>query len=406
MDKNVNPVWRLTLPDDWSPEGFWCVQIAIPADQQYMDALTAVLGLLTIQKTWARDDTRTGARIVAKVWRDALYTSPFQVSTNCFIVPVPPIPDQDAANDAAAAIITLFYRHVVHSLNVCATTQALCNGCVDSLMGELGPYGAGDAVRAALSQLCTGLNQLTPSQREEYETDCRFIAMYDDIRNQIASNPENWLNMLSDWLIGLIGDFSDAILDDLNWLGGAFGGHGISGFIDSLGGIPPGGGAGFGSTCPWTIRYQFGSDEQGWTMHPVDFNPEGEYLTSSHWGPTDGQYANTKWARQLNIHYDTGGNVEVTAIRVHYYMLRGVPDGIPDDFPFVYVARSYSGGGGTRYEVTVDGYGDLEVPGTFTQDGFYCAANCNIRLNEDPTLSGAVQILWYEVDGIGRMPNT
>ena len=168
--------WRWPLPDDWEPDGLWCVCITIPADQQYFDRLTGALGLLTISKSWFPDATRQGPKTVAETWEHALYLNPFDLDMDCITIPNPITTDPAAAADQAAALITLFYQHIVSELNACAGTVESCSGCVDSIMTELSAYGATDGVRGALSRLCADLNA-DPSHRADYETDCPYVPL-------------------------------------------------------------------------------------------------------------------------------------------------------------------------------------------------------------------------------------
>lgn len=79
MANDVARHWRLSLPADRSPGGYWCVTFAIPAGDDYVTSLAAALGELTLTKTWERDPTRTGALEVAHTWERALYLRPMQV---------------------------------------------------------------------------------------------------------------------------------------------------------------------------------------------------------------------------------------------------------------------------------------------------------------------------------------
>lgn len=276
MANNADRIWHLSLPDNWTPEGLWCVCITIPADQQYMDALTGALGSLTIQKTWARDPTRTGAKTVAKTWENALYINPFQVNTGCVVIPVPPIPDQAAADDAAAAVIQVFFQHIAAQINACATTLDACGPCVDDLFAELTPYGATEAVRGALSQLCAAMNGPESASRTTYETDCVYTAEFDNLRNKIADNPYDWLNKMGDWIFAWLDHTSSQIYSQLNTVAGLMGGHGIQAFVNDNGGIAAGGGAGFGSDCPWHIIVDF-------TDTPGEFHTLNDWADNGRW---------------------------------------------------------------------------------------------------------------------------
>jgi hypothetical protein len=289
MDKQVNRIWRWALPDDWEPVGTWCVQVTIPAGEQYVEALAGALGLLSVQKSWARDDTRTGARIVAKTWRDALYINPLAVSENCYTFPTPPAPTQPDADDAAAAIFTVIFQHWVRYLNLHAPTPAGCANAVDDLFAELAPYNATQAVHGALSQLCDALNG-DAEARASFETDCPYMDEFAYLRDKIAANPYDWLNHLNDWLFDWLDHTADYILRALNITAGLLGGAGLGGFIDDLGGIPDGGGAGFGAddSCEWVATLDF--RESNWGFQLVDL---GEGRTLGIWQPGVGWQTST-----------------------------------------------------------------------------------------------------------------
>lgn len=243
-------IWRLPLPDDLEPEGLWCVQFQIPAGDDYVQALSATLGLLTIAKTFERDETHVAARTVSHTWENALYISPMNVNEVCIVTPTPPIPDQAAADDQAAALFITWFQHFVTMFNACAPSSADCAGCVEAAMVELGPYGAGGAVKGVLDRLCRDLNDMTPEQRAEYEDNCIYVPQFDDLRHKIKDNPYDWLNRLSDWLYGWLSHTSDKVLNDLNMAAALLGGGGLGGWVHDHGG--GGGGSTFGGDCAWT----------------------------------------------------------------------------------------------------------------------------------------------------------
>jgi hypothetical protein len=270
--------WKFPLPDDLEPDGFWCVTVAIPGDQQYMDTFAGAIGALTQWRAFPPDATRAAARTVAHTWEVALYRNPFIVVQGCQNPEPPPIPDQAAADDQAAAIIILLFQHVVSELNSCAPDSAHCAGCVDSLMSELAPYGAGDAVRGALVNLCRDLNALGSTQRAQYETDCPYRAQFDDLRQHIANNPYDWLNHLTDWLFDWLNHTSNQLFVDLNTIAGLLGGGAVQQYVQDHGG--GGGGAGFGASCPWRKVFDFTTGAHGWEVsHPDPTSLFGEYTS-------------------------------------------------------------------------------------------------------------------------------
>lgn len=292
--QHITPVWRMDLPDDWSPAGFWCVQIVIPGDPQYMTALGGALGALTLSKTWFKDPTGAGPETVAETWENALYMTPFTVQEGCIVIPPPPIPDEAAAADWSAAIIQLFAEHVIGELNTCAPGPSYCAGCVASLMTELAPYGAGDAVQGMLAKLCQDLTGLSGSARAAYATDCPFIPEFNALRDHISANPFDWLNNLSDWLFGWLNSTADTIMQDLNITAALLGGGALGQWVNDHGGA--GGGSSFGGSCPWTAHFDFTVTDGGWIPVPESGSndPEAQWLTGTGWS--------------LAIAHDTGGD--------------------------------------------------------------------------------------------------
>jgi len=264
VNNDLTRIWRLPLPEDWEPDGVWCVSFQIPAGDDYAEALRAAVGLLTLPKTYERDITETGAATVANTWQQVLYAAPMQVEENCVVPPVLPIPDADAAGDAAAAVIRVFWQHIVSELNSCAPTSGDCDGCVDTIMTELAPYGASDAVRGALVRLCADLNAASSGDRADLEDDCAYTDVFGDLRQNIADNPYDWLNQLSDWMFGWLNTAASNLFADLDTLAGLMTGSGIGSFIADNGGITPGGGAGFEESCGWQRVINFVDGQQGW----------------------------------------------------------------------------------------------------------------------------------------------
>lgn len=255
-------VWRWDLPDNLEPDGFWCVTITIPGDQQYMDALTGALGLLTLSKSWARHDGDADARTVAHTWENALYMNPFAVVQDCPTAEPPPIPDLAAAKDQAAGIVNHFWANIITYLNSCALNADDCASCVEDVMALLTPYGANDATRGILSKLCSDLNGLTTEARAAYQTECVWTPEFTFLYEHIIDNPFDWLNKMSDWLFSWLNQTSDTIFHDLNILAGLLGGQAVQNFVTDHGGA--GGGAGFPNDCPWSYDVDFTVTDGGW----------------------------------------------------------------------------------------------------------------------------------------------
>lgn len=63
--------YLINLPDNWSPEGYRQLPICIPDDDQWEIDFYSNFYRLALQHIWARDETREGAKTVAKRWREA-----------------------------------------------------------------------------------------------------------------------------------------------------------------------------------------------------------------------------------------------------------------------------------------------------------------------------------------------
>ena len=306
-------IWRLPLPDEWEPTDYWCVSFQIPAGTDYVEALSAAIGLLTISKTFERDETHEGAATVAKTWERALYLAPMVVNEDCSPLPIPPIPDAAAAADQAAAVFTMFYRHIVTTLNTCAPTVDDCGPCVDDLFDTLVAYGASEAVRGALADVCRKLNDIPPGDRGIYEEDCPYTDLFDDLSVRINDNPYDWLNKLSDWIFDWLNQTSDEIFNALNVTAGLMTGAGIQGFIQDNGGVPSGGGATFGGDCDWEYEFDFASGSGGWSPYIVNgaacAPPDDTYDAATYgggswnavWHPCDGV---NNLAIELSVAFD------------------------------------------------------------------------------------------------------
>jgi hypothetical protein len=231
-----------------------------------MDALTGALGLLTLQKSWMKDETGDGAPTVAHTWENALYMNPFSVQEDCPVFSPPPITGEEDAADWSAAIIQLFAEYLVDQLNTCAPSLSNCPDCVVSLMTSLAPYGAGDAVQGMLSKLCQDLNALSPEERAAYVDDCVYLPLFNNLKDNIADNPYDWLNKLSDWLFAWLNQTSDTILQDISITAAMLGGGGLGNWVNDHGGA--GGGADFGDTCAWSHDLDFTVSAYGFAVTP------------------------------------------------------------------------------------------------------------------------------------------
>lgn len=62
------------LPAIWNPVGDTCVQVYIPNHPDYIKLFLRAVRMLEVQRMYARDETMTGAKIVAEQWRDRTIT--------------------------------------------------------------------------------------------------------------------------------------------------------------------------------------------------------------------------------------------------------------------------------------------------------------------------------------------
>jgi hypothetical protein len=108
------------------------------------------------------------------------------------------------------------------------------------------------------------------------------MAQFNDFKQHIADNPYDWLNHAADWIFDWLNQTSDTILQDLATVAGLMG-FGVQGFINDHGGIPSGGGADFGSTCPWAITFTPGDGMDLWTVGGWPSRGEYGVLTGLGW---------------------------------------------------------------------------------------------------------------------------
>jgi len=76
MSKGLLPVARFPLPDNWTPEGMICATFVIPDDPEYLAVITGLVDELKWSRSFARDETGTGAATVARTWQTALESQP------------------------------------------------------------------------------------------------------------------------------------------------------------------------------------------------------------------------------------------------------------------------------------------------------------------------------------------
>lgn len=386
MTDRADGQWRWPLPDDWEPVGTWCVQITIPADQQYFDRLTGALGMLTLSKAWFPDPTGQGPRTVAATWEAALYMNPFNLNENCIVVPTPVITSPEQAADQAAALFILFYQYIVGQLNTCATSEPLCDGCVDTIMGELASYGATEAVRGALGRLCRDLNA-DPTGRADFETDCPYTDQFADLKTKIADNPYDWLNHLSDWIFDWLNTTASDIFNDLNTVAGLLGGGALNKWVDDHGG--PGGGATFGGGCTWTHTFDLTSVDGGFVAGVVAGNTRSEWIDGVGWSSMWGLYPSSISGRVNDIGRAVAGSAIVTDIVVSYDAAPGsFSGGAPPAVSELYVNFSLE----TSQELTAGSGQTIEYHNatgvTFSQINLFMRVGFLQPSTDDPGGSG------------------
>lgn len=95
MPRDLLPIARFPLPEDWEPEGTICAVFVIPNDPEYLATITGLVDELKWSRNFARDETGTGAATVARTWKAALESQPvntqecdmptFRVNSDCLL---------------------------------------------------------------------------------------------------------------------------------------------------------------------------------------------------------------------------------------------------------------------------------------------------------------------------------
>jgi len=70
------------LPQVWEPVGDTCVRVYIPNHPDYIKLFVRAIRMLEVQRMYARDETGTGAKIVAGQWRDRTITPLIEALAN------------------------------------------------------------------------------------------------------------------------------------------------------------------------------------------------------------------------------------------------------------------------------------------------------------------------------------
>lgn len=266
MSNDFERIWHLSLPDDWHPGYFWCVTFRIPGGVQYVEALTAAIGLLTKTKTWARDNTREGAKTVAATWEEALYERPMDVQQlDCIWLGPTVTTPEDRANVAAAIIQQVFIYLVQTIIDAIAASQTKIQW-IEARAAEWQWYGFNPSTALQLGHLWDAVEALSPTERAAYVDDCVYMSEFAGLKSFMDGNPFGWLNELSSWLMDWLNTSADAVFDGLNGFAALIGGSGVISYAYDHGG--GGGGSGFGATCSWSHDLDFTTAQYGFAIQP------------------------------------------------------------------------------------------------------------------------------------------
>jgi len=286
-------LYRFPLPDEWDVTDTICVTIRIPNDQQYFGTLIGALDRLKFSQSFERDPTMTGAATVSRTWKAALESMPIefgecevfdlrlkpgspwitQASTDggetwhdaidtCAcddMAPLfpPDLSDPQDAEDAAAGMIRSFQQHIVDHILDCISEETSKTDCVNSIMDELSPYGAGGSVRATIGNIFEQVSG--DAGAGQYAEDCPWEDCWEGLHTYLHDNPYAWLDDLSDFLFANLECGSNTLMRHLNIAAAQLGGTGYFNFWQSTGG-----GAGFGG-----LPFGAHADELG---HNFDFS--------------------------------------------------------------------------------------------------------------------------------------
>lgn len=322
MAKNLLPIPRFPLPDEWEPEGIRCVIVSIPDDPQYLATLTGLLDLLKWSDNFARDDTKTGAAIVCRTWQTALETQPitwgdceqmilrqnpddpcqlqqsqdggdtwtlafdYSLCSQVITVPAPYPGSETGASDAAAASMRNIFEGLTNLVDCGASRESY----IDAATNYLRQYDAGYANPIALGAIYDEFCALDPTEQANYQSDCPYFEHKEDL--EACANVEglyDWLNCAAETINNWLNDTSNALMNALNSAAAALTGNGWQ--LSAGGGA--GGGAGFGDTCEWTHVFDFTIDDGGFTPGAV---LGASYSAGNGWGTVD-QAVGAYWYR-------------------------------------------------------------------------------------------------------------
>lgn len=221
MSKGLLPGARFPLPENWEVEDTICVTFVIPDDPEYLATITGLVDELKWSKSFARDETGTGAATVSRTWATALESQPaltqgcdmpeFRIGDDCLLevncgtddepnwqpvftapqpggeaeVPYPPGTteyEDDTARCIAAANITAQLKYGTETL---ANDAAIVGGIAVALIDLLGaflffvPGGVLVDIAIAIINLAVG------HVAADFSDDLPEI-VWDDVRNELA----------------------------------------------------------------------------------------------------------------------------------------------------------------------------------------------------------------------------
>lgn len=391
----------MPLPDDWEPADRWCVEFRIPAGRDYVRALSAAIGTLTLPKTFERDVTGTGAKIVAHTWEDALYERPMTVrEDDCDIAP-PPTTTTDEIADASADILRYFIEWVAGDLYTALQASQTCEQWMIHITQELEPYTSDTNVLAALGRLCTQMSELPPDEQLAATTDCPYVGEFADLKAYINDNPFDWLNRLSSFLFNWLNTASGDLLRTLNEAAMYMGGHGVQSFVNHHGGGAGGGGATFGDTCGWTHRLNLLESDGGFTTVG---DHGGVWNSGIGWETHLRTVGSDIFHNEMDIQFSFPFSWSQTNLKVHYEQVTGDDEG-ETHTPYLYVAIN----GVVLRDLNVgnpDGIDqELSFAGNYSGvDYIRVQAIPGESVSPDTTPGGFFALAWIEISGIGDNP--
>jgi len=317
------PIPRFPLPDDWSPEGYMCARVIIPNDPQYLETLTGLIDALRQSRTFARDETKTGAATVARTWDRALNQAPILASEDCLMfllrqsptdpcqmeqstdggetwtlafdyalcssvitAPAPFSENPSGAGDAAANVVKNIHSKLMDIADSnCAGSR---DAAITEMLAWLRQYDAGYAGTGNLGAIYDAYCALTEPEREAAQELSSMCQPFNDLSE--CANVDGLfsaLDCLNELLTEWLDNTNSDLMDLLNKAAGAMSPNGIQWAANDGG---AGGSAGFGDcVVGWPLVYDFTLGQVG-TLILENLTPDGaEGLLWSGTGYDDGR---------------------------------------------------------------------------------------------------------------------